>query len=42
MDTTLLITAQIDINKIYGLFGTVKVHTLLEGTISNLRWASIL
>lgn len=40
MDATLLVTAPIDNSKMNGVFGTVKVHPLSEGTISDYRWTS--
>ena len=40
MDATLLATAPIDNSWMNGVFGTVKVHPLSEGTISNYRWTS--
>ena len=40
MDATLLATAPIDNSWMNGVFGTVKVHPLSEGTISDYRWTS--
>lgn len=40
MDATLLTTAPIDNSRMNGVFGTVKVHPLSEGTISDYRWTS--
>lgn len=40
MDATLLTTAPIDNSWMNGVFGTVKVHPLSEGTISDYRWTS--
>ena len=40
MDATLLTTGPIDNRWMNGVFGTVKVHPLSEGTISDYRWTS--
>lgn len=40
MDATLFVNAPIDNSKMNGVFGTVKIHPLSEGTISGYRWTS--
>lgn len=40
MDATLFVNAPIDNSWMNGVFGTVKIHPLSEGTISGYRWTS--
>ena len=40
MDATLFVNAPIDNSKSNGIFGTVKIHPLTKGTISDYRWTS--
>lgn len=40
MDATLFVNGPIDNKNMNGIFGTIKIHPLSKGTISDYRWAS--